>query len=189
MRVASNVPFRLPDCGLQSDDVHGLVAEELLGCINRFNPDREVEFEVFATKRIRGVVLNAIGHELKHIKGKVKFGADEGAVTGRFQEATLAIENLVMEVLLENFISDKDYSPDGVLFRDSSVAKILETALANLTQREFAAIRAHFFEDETKSDVAKQLGISKGRVSQLLAAAYRKLRGILLQSADADSFL
>jgi len=33
------------------------------------------------------------------------------------------------------------------------------------------------------------LGVSKGRVSQLLAAAYRKLRSALLQNADTDSFL
>lgn len=189
VRVAASVPFLLPDGGLQRDDMQGLVAEELLGCIERFDPSRGIEFEGFARKRVRGVVLNAIETELKHVKGKVKIGAEDGVVSGRFQEATTAIENLVIEVLLENFISDTDYSPDGILFRDSGLAHILESALAGLTKQEFAAIHAHHFGEERKSEVAGLLGVSKGRVSQLLAAAYRKLRSALLRNADADSFL
>lgn len=188
VQTAATVPFRLPDCGLQQEDVQGLVAEELMGCIERFDLDRNIEFEAFSRKRIRGVVLNAISHELKHIKGRVKAESDDAVVADRFQEATLAIENLVVEVLLENFVSDRDYSPDGVLFRDSGLENILESALATLTRREFEAIHSHFFADEAKSVVAEELGVSRGRISQLLAMAYKKLRAALLKNADIESF-
>ena len=187
LKVAGSVPFFLPDCGTQHDDIQGLVAEELLACIERFTPDRGVEFEAYARKRVRGCVLNAIGKELRHVKGKVGVGFQDEAMS-RLDEASLEIENLVIEVLLENFVLEDRYSPDSILFRDSQLSRILESALAVLTPNEFAAIYGHFFEDQRKTDVADRLGVSRGRVSQLLAAAYKKLRDTLLHHNEKRSF-
>ena len=67
-------------------------------------------------------------------------------------------------------------NPEECLVRLEEITLRLEDALKSLHPREEAILRARFAEDMSPQDIGKSLGISNGRVHQLIQRSLRKVK-------------
>jgi RNA polymerase sigma factor for flagellar operon FliA len=58
--------------------------------------------------------------------------------------------------------------------------------LKNLTAREQEVIRMHYFHSHSFEEIAQELGLSKGRISQLHKQALVRLRSLLGENVSFD---
>ncbi len=188
LTVARSVPLHMRGGVLDRSDIENITAETLLQLLDRFDPGRAVSFEAFSRKRLRGAVLNAINNELKHVKQRTWHAEDMNPVDNLLMEVTHAVDELILEALLEEFVGQDQHSPENLVFRDSELSGLVNEAIAVLTTRESEVIRYHYYGDRTNGEIAEALGLSKGRISQLLASAHAKLRENLLERGNIDAF-
>ncbi|MEO0575404.1 MAG: sigma-70 family RNA polymerase sigma factor [Pseudomonadota bacterium] len=187
MRVCRQTPLTLRGCMVDRDDLENGVCEELLKCIEKYDYQRGVPFEGFAFRRIRGAVLNQISGEVRHLKGRLS--ASQGVQPERstaLRDAVAEIEMLAVEVMLEEFNRSQTSAQEAELFQRTELVQLMRVAMESLTTRERDAVNSHFFVDKDKSEVARDLSISRGRVSQLIASALTKLRRYLMNSVVDD---
>lgn len=81
---------------------------------------------------------------------------------------------------LEHDVAD-DRASSLERIEDASVRAAVRSAVyrARLTKLERVVVRRRYWRDEKSKDIAKQIGRSEGRVSQLLSSAHAKLRPFL----------
>ena len=60
----------------------------------------------------------------------------------------------------------------------------LPVMLKRLSDQERKAVRLKYFQDYTGARIAKALGVSKGRVSQIIKTALSKLKNVYLRQQD-----
>ena len=188
LSVASTVPLYVRGGVLDRSDIENITAETLLLLLDRYDPQRQVSFEVYSRKRLRGAVLNAVNSELKHVKKRAWHAEDLNPVDNLLMEVTNAVDELILEALLEEFVGQDKESPESLVFRDSELRGLVHDAITVLTERESEVIRYHYYADKTNSEIAESLGLSKGRISQLLASAHYKIRQNLLDRGNLDAF-
>ena len=188
LSVASTVPLYVRGGVLDRSDIENITAETLLLLLERYDPQRRVSFEVYSRKRLRGAVLNAVNSELKHVKRRAWHAEDLNPVDNLLMEVTNAVDELILEALLEEFVGQEQNSPESLVFRDSELCGLVHDAITVLTERESEVIRYHYYADKTNAEIAESLGLSKGRISQLLASAHHKLRENLLDRGNLDAF-
>lgn len=188
LSVARTVPVHIRGGVLDRSDIENITAETLLHLLDRFDPDRKVSFESFSRKRLRGAVLNAINKELRHVKQRAWKSDDLNPVDSLLMEVTHAVDELILEALLEEFVGQEQSSPESLLFRDSELCGLVHAAIGVLTARESEVVRYHYYGDRSNSEIAAALGLTRGRISQLLASAHDKLRANLLERGNIDAF-
>lgn len=165
----------------------------LLEAMSRYDPDRGIAFQAFAKPRIRGAVFNG----LKAVLGDRPTPRDESRLKARlhslqsvhdgesdaFETVVNAIADLGLGLLLDEAAQNHGASgnAEGYAYaRASEVEARLATALERLPKRLALIIRAHYYEHIQFQELASNLGITKGRVSQLHRAGLERLR-ILVQ--------
>ena len=61
----------------------------------------------------------------------------------------------------------------------------LPVMLKRLTETERKVVRLKYFHDYTRGRIAQALGVSKGRVSQIMKTAFSKLKNAYLRQQDS----
>jgi RNA polymerase sigma factor for flagellar operon FliA len=160
----------------------------LLEAIERFDVERGLAFTTYATYRIRGAVLNGLEtaterHEqLAYLRRERQKRVRELAESevedpfGRMVELTI---NLALGFLIEDSdvatdLEDPD-SPEELQALDQLKRNIV-AAIERLPPREKLIVQYHYFHHMAFVELAAQLGVSKGRVSQLHRRALERLR-------------
>jgi RNA polymerase sigma factor for flagellar operon FliA len=197
-RVRSGLPTTVDQSDLVSDGVLGLI-----DAIERFEPERGLQFQTFAVPRIRGAIidgLRAMDWVPRSVRAKVREVAEAQAVLearlGRApDDAEVAAEvglspselrDLYSRVSFTSVASFDDTGlTDDLAGRaleateDEDTRRVLRQAIAGLQERDQVILALYYFEGLTLAEIGSVLSITESRVSQLHTRATLALRGHL----------
>ena len=172
----------------------------LVESIDRFDPSRNIMFNTFASYRINGSILNGINkltekreqiatqNRLRNERMKSISSSGDTESYSLFEHFASTTIGLAISFMLEDTqlikFTEKETS---VTPYSVSVLNQLRQDVVNsielLPDNEKRIIKAHYFEFISFNVIAKELGVTKGRVSQLHKRAISNLR-LSLQSND-----
>ena len=176
----------------------------LLESLDRFEPQRDIMFETFASARITGAILSGIeaSSEIQRqivtrkrlIRQRVaslteSTPAEPGAdVFARLAELAIG---LAVGFALEDSGMHQDelaHYPDnsyaGVELRQLQAR--LHLALERLPAQQKQVVQMHYLQQQAFTEVAANLGLSRGRIAQIHKEALASLRTLLQRSGDID---
>lgn len=198
-RVAAGVFARLRVSQMEWADFSQNATVGLLEAMSRFDPERGLDFMAYAKLRVQGSVFNGVRVFMT--------GVDRGARADRCQDR---VEHLMSNEgedgdLLAAFIDTVTGLGAGLLLEHASpvtaeglqqemesreLAQMLSTALQRLTERERMVLTAHYINQVPFNVIAEQVGLTKGRISQIHRAALGNIRRLLHeQKLDIDAYL
>ncbi len=144
----------IPEDELVSAGYRGLVFAS-----HRFDPNATASFATFAFHRIRGEIQDFLDSAYQHRKLYVVL-SEIDPVSRTCQTTTQDLTSSRQEV-----------SPE----RLTLTAQVL-AAVERLPETERTILKEHFFDERPLSDIAIDLGVSKGTMSRLLARALAAIR-------------
>jgi RNA polymerase sigma factor FliA len=163
----------------------------LIEAIERFDPNRGVAFRPFARFRVRGAVFDGLrvlqeSHvEIAHLAKDHNVLVRERAESLLPQDGEDSVDAFVtMTVGIGlGFLLDNQSIPRSLESHDA-YAELEKTQLtariseeiAQLPARDRSIIVLHYFHQLSFIDIAEQLGVTKGRISQLHKRALERLR-------------
>jgi RNA polymerase sigma factor for flagellar operon FliA len=175
-----------------SVDASDLVSCGVLGLAeawDRFDPERGIAFEAFAIPRIKGAVIDAIraadwvprkARQRARETGEsvaivVSMDEDRGSESGDYTSAA------------DRIADDHLPEPGSDLIASEDKRELIGT-LNRLPERERMIVTLHYFEGVPLQEIAKSLGVTESRVSQLHTRALRMMReGIEASDLDVAS--
>lgn len=180
----------------------------MMESLDRFDPSQGVMFKTFANRRITGAVLSGLAL-LSERQEQVVFRkriADERTASLTDEkpldddpEAILRELASIGVGLALGYILDgtgmvegnEPALPDNTYIRTElkQSRERISHLVRRLTAREQEVVRLHYFQSKSFDEVAEQLGLSKGRVSQLHKQALGRLRGLLGDTPGVDVVL
>ena len=189
------------------DDYFQLASLGMVEAVDRYDPERGVQFRTFAARRMQGAILNGLERmteKQQQIAARQRLRAerlqdvaalaDDDAGERRRPEALMQFVGdvgigLAVCWMLEGTAMVEDASAvrsipfyQGVAARELR-ARLLE-AVEALPPPERTVIRSHYLQEVPFEDVAATLALSKGRVSQLHRQALGRLRVLVRDHAD-----
>lgn len=204
-RLAARAFSRRPHDGLEFGDYRQFAMVGLLESIDRYVPGGAAQFRTFATRRIQGAILNGLDHLDERLEQAAAWRRAR-----RERAESLAPEHLDLhsgERLLTDlgeigiglalgFILEGGGGPHPAAAArpDDPHTRIelrqlreqLWSSVRQLPDRERGIIELHYARGTRFDDIAEQLGLSKGRVSQLHARAVQRLRELMRDTEPCD---
>lgn len=192
MSVADRIHRRVGGLQVPRDDLRQSAMVGLLEALSRFDPGRGIPFEGYAMARVRGAVFNEVRHcspgressfaliSTRERLQSVRAHAQEDE-EGVLDQVVGDIVVLGLAFLLDHqavqshgpLCAAQEYT------ERSQMNTRLRAAIQRLPERSRLLIEAHYFRHLPFNKLAEDLGISKGRVSQLHHAALGDLRRVL----------
>lgn len=173
----------------QGVDTSDLVSCGVLGLAEaweRFDPQRGVAFEAFAVPRVKGAIVDAIR-------------ASDWVPRKARQKARQTGESLVLLVSMDSSQPSEDGDRSTVERLADETADLpgdellaaegrhgLMASLNSLPERERMIVTLHYFQGVQLAEIAKSLGVTESRVSQLHTRALKMLRDGLEASEEAN---
>lgn len=160
----------------------------LLEAMSRFDVARGYDFMAYAKPRVRGAVFNGLRSALKedeHRRGheddrKERLQSlNEQPSSDPLLDFIGSVIGLGLGHLLETEQFDAGSDHAHGLVERHELGLILRDALLDLKDRERRILIAHYFRQVPFQEIAKEYGITKGRVSQIHKAALMQLRALL----------
>ena len=159
---------------VEYDDLVSYGIFGLIDAIDKFNLEKNVKFETYASLRIRGAILDQIR----------KMDWIPRTVRQRQRKIDEAIKNI--ELRTGKTANDADLakelsiSEDELCFCLSQIKKtFFVLALDNLTEKERRVIELYYYEDLTLKEISNILEVSESRVSQLHTKGLIKMRKVM----------
>lgn len=180
----------------------------LLEAMERYNPDKNASFKTYASYRIQGCILSGV-EKLSEKQQQIAFRKRlnqqrlQSLVSSKQQErnkdspfyelAEVAI-GLAMGYLLEGSGMYQAEEPDGPSLESykgyeiHQLQQLLHKIVGALPEREQLIIKHHYYQQQSFEEISEQLGVTKGRVSQLHRSALSLLKQIYekLEGLDAS---
>lgn len=193
--LADRIHRRVAGLRIPREDLRQSASLGLLEAMSRFDPARGIPFPGYAIARVRGAIFNEV-RQFSAGRGE----HDAGPARERLQsvrrgqpvEDASPLDQLVNDIVglgLAFLLDSEAAEVDAQLctaqaYTERSLMNSrLRLALQRLPERSRLLIHAHYFEHLAFKTLAEQLGVSKGRVSQLHHAALQDLRRFLTPSA------
>jgi RNA polymerase sigma factor for flagellar operon FliA len=170
-----------------SVDTSDLVSCGVLGLAEawgRYDPDRGVAFEAFAVPRVRGAIIDAIRAAdwvPRKARQRARLTGEPVAFLGSLDEVTAGDGDSSMA---DRLVDNEAPQPGAALLQTENKAELL-AALDRLPDREKMIITCYYFEGVQLQQVARSLGVTESRVSQLHTRALKLLRAALEAEAEA----
>ena len=209
--VAATYYGRRIDDDIEFEEYHQWALVAMIETVDRFDVARGVQFKTFASRRLHGAILDGIesatekqrqiamrrrlreervATALKAAQSDGPKGAD--SVDDVFRVLAEVGIGLALGLMLEDsgMISPATdaVGPDAAYAHTEQrqLTRSVQRAVQSLTEQEQVVIRCHYVEEQLFSDIAQQLGLSKGRVSQIHKQALDRLRRSLGESGSLD---
>ena len=202
-RVANHLKARLPD----HVEIEELVQIGMLGLLEatkNFDSSQGVELSTFASKRIRGAILDEIrrrsplsrsdnalvkseqdaierlSHHLKREPSAQEIAEELGTSLSDYhyrrykRNSQLTTSIDDLESFGTNLLID-DYSPERAL-EDSDLSGELAEAIAQLPERDQLVLSLYYTEEMNLKEIGAVLDVSESRISQILSKSTKALR-------------
>lgn len=212
--IAARMYSRRGGQDFEFDDYLQYASLGLMECVDRYQPGFGASFKTYATTRMTGAILNGL-EKLTERQQQVAIqrrlllqeeraaslaGAEEGVEEGESAEnlfrrlAAVGI-GVALSVLLEGSGLIEWQPPDNTkgfgAYEQVELKQLRERIVAlvsALPERERHIVRAHYMQDIPFQDIAAEMGVTKGRISQLHKRALEMLRQALTryQQSAAD---
>ncbi len=206
-RVALHLKVRLPPF-MELDELIQVGMIGLLEAARAYNPGKGIEFENFAHSRVRGAILDEVrrlsflprsavainkshseaNHELAVQLGRTPTQAELADHMGKdieqfHKERTQArrFETYSLEVVTEevmNLSTDASQQPEAIVEHQQFMGA-LAGAIGELPEREQLVMKLYYVEELNLKEIGDVLDVTESRVSQMLSAVVKKLRGTL----------
>ena len=206
-RVALHLKVRLPPF-MELDELIQVGMIGLLEAARAYNPSKGIEFENFAHSRVRGAILDEVRRLSFLPRSAVAFNKSHGEATqvlavqlGRtptqaelaehmgkdieqfHKERTQAhrFETYSLEVVTDevmNLSADAEQQPEAIV-EHQEFMDVLTQAIADLPEREQLVMNLYYVEELNLKEIGDVLEVTESRVSQMLSAVVKKLRGTL----------
>ncbi len=213
-RVALRVARRTPSW-IASEDLVSAAMVGLAEAAERYDSSRGEPFVAFATKRVRGAVLDELrrgdplsrsarrsarqlGETMRTLEQRLgrppedhEVAAALGIDVEEYQDE-LAMLTHISTVGLEvaesgggGAIADAGPSPAGELERAQTLANLTES-LKTLAPRDAQILGLYYNEEFTYAEIGELLGVTESRVCQLHGRALARLRAAVEKMEDSD---
>lgn len=200
-RVRSGLPQSVDSADLVSEGVIGL-----MDAVEKFEPERGLQFQTYAVPRIRGAIIDSIRaadwvpRSIRTLQRDVERARDtlQQRLNRAPSDAEICAEASVSAADLRKLrerpshigsaeddeIAALDDLGPGVdeALEDVETRRALLGALRNLPERDQVIIALYFFEGLTLSEIGQVLSVTESRVSQLRSRATKALRSSLSQA-------
>ena len=198
-RMRSELPSNLDSADLVSEGVLGL-----MDAIDKFEPDRGLQFQTYAVPRVRGAILDSIRasdwvprsvrSRLRQIDRATERLSVLHGRTPTEEEIASELDLTVVELRkarsrptgvsavdddLDN-VSDLAPHLDELFEQDDTRGELMQ-AVSRLPERDQVIIALYFFEGFTVAEIGLILGVTESRVSQLRTRAMASLRTYLAE--------
>lgn len=199
-RVRSGLPQTVESADLVSEGVIGL-----MDAIDKFEPERGLQFQTYAVPRIRGAIIDSIRAAdwvPRSVRTKIRDVdrarealqvrlsrppsdqevADEAGLTlaelRELKERPTSFSHAEDDEIAA--VDDLAPAVDAALEDESTRASLIQ-ALRTLPERDQIVIALYFFEGLTLGEIGKVLSVTESRVSQLRSRATASLRTSLAE--------
>lgn len=181
---------------LEFDDYLQFARIGLLESIDRFDPSRGAKFETFSGHRITGAILNGVeslSEKQKQVsvrqqvlKERAASQREGAAAKGHdtFERLASVAIGLAIGFLLEDsgmYAAEEAVCPDEG-YRSAELRQLCQRvreAVQSLPPQEQHIIMGHYLQHQPFETIARGLGLTKGRISQVHHAALARLRQAL----------
>jgi len=206
-RVAVHLKARVP-AFMELDELIQVGMLGLLEASKAFDPAKGVEFENFAHSRVRGAMLDevrrlsflprsAVAFNKEHNEGLHVLASELGrnpteSEIAEFMGKDLEefqrergkarrFETYSLEVVTEEVmgIADEESHQPDVMVEEAEFMDAVTAAIADLPEREQMVMQLYYVEELNLKEIGEVLGVSESRISQILSAVVKKLRGTL----------
>lgn len=174
--VARDVYQRLRNPLLDWGDYAQNASVGLLEAMSRFDASRGIDFIAYARPRVRGAVFNGVrvfleqpGHEREERTRSRLLSLEEDAGTDLLQQLVDTVTGLGVGFLLE-----ADAHGSWSIAVDASaqvenhqLQRALGIVLEELPDKERLVLTLHYYQHVPFVEIARMLGLTKGRISQL----------------------
>jgi RNA polymerase sigma factor for flagellar operon FliA len=200
-RIRPGLPASVDMSDLLSDGVLGL-----MDAIDKFEPERGLQFQTYAVPRIRGAILDglrATDWVPRAVRTKIReIERAQATLESRLghtpDDQELATEMAISVNELRDLYTKASYT--GVAYldevgmgeelaptltldtEDDEMRDALVQAIRTLSERDQIIVTLYYFEQLTLSEIGQVLGITESRVSQLHTRCALNLRAKLLDS-------
>jgi RNA polymerase sigma factor for flagellar operon FliA len=179
----------------------------MIEALDRYDPARGAQFRTYAHVRMLGAIRNGLEHiserqeqlslhrklvaeRVAAAKGSSSLGSgaqDNNALMNAMAEISAS---MMLSFMLDDtgmLQSEDRMLPDGsyesILFKQEQ--QRVRDLIDLLTPREQSVIRLHYLQGLTYEDIARTLGITRGRVSQLHEQALGRMRRLVAPASEA----
>jgi RNA polymerase sigma-B factor len=204
--LAQHLAQRFANRGEALEDLIQVASIGIMKSVDRFDPDRGVEFSTFAARTVLGELkrhfrdkgwavraprrVQELYLEIGHATGELAQKLGRPPTMGELAEATGSTVEAVIEATEagSGYRSASLDAPRGErvgsdllgeedsAFGDVDNRSILSPALSALPEREQTILRLRFVDGLNQSEIAERVGISQMHVSRLLTTSLRTLR-------------
>ncbi len=175
-RVATT--YGLPN-GVDTADLVSCGVLGLAEAFDRFDPQRGVAFEAFAIPRVKGAIVDGI-RAADWVPRKARLRSRE---TGEPLAVLVSMDETSSSDSGSRSAADRMADPIEAVPGDEIVAaegrRELVDALNRLPERERLIVTLHYFEGVPLQEIARSLGVTESRVSQLHTRALKIMRGTI----------
>jgi RNA polymerase sigma factor for flagellar operon FliA len=184
------------DNSLVFDDYLQYARVGLIESVDNYDPNRGTSFKSFSAYRIRGAILNGLIRESEaaaqysfwktRLQERTTMFLTESHTQAREASlsdiAELAV-NLAIGLLIEveeGEIVDQTVDANPYASRElGELQERMREHVSCLPDREQRLVRRHYFEHVEFQEIAREMGITKGRVSQLHSQALKRIRAAM----------
>lgn len=179
---------RWPPHGFERTDFEHLAISGLLEAIDRYDPLAGASFRAFAKHRIRGAIADGLAHASENASqynyrrrvereriGSLRAEAAGDPIAQLSDLAAGLAIGLMAEAAAQSASPLNPYETSAWRELEQSV----RTEIDLLPEMEKSVIKQHYTNGVAFTDIARLMGLSKGRVSQIHRAAIARLRARL----------
>ena len=184
---------------VEYDDLVGYGIFGLIDAIDKYDANKDVKFETYASLRIRGSILDHIRKMdwiPRTVRQKQKKLDEAVKRIEMAQEMGISEDELIVwqsQLKITNIVSLNEYVEQGTepvmdarnnshfiqpeeKIQENELKKVLKDTLEFLTEKERKVIELYYYEELTLKEISKVLSVSESRISQLHTKALLKMR-------------
>lgn len=206
--IAKILAHRFGGYGVEYDDLYQVACMGIILAVERFNPDRGVQFATFATPTVLGEIRRFLRDKAKCIKIPRKmYEIFCKAESIRKTSENVSMEELArlldmsVETIHEAYqagdaafiksLEDEAYTDGGLSLAnmvgvDEDGFTIIENTdfikycMSKMDEKETELIKARFYEEKSQSAIAEDWGVSQMYISRLEKKVIEKLKKLYL---------
>jgi RNA polymerase sigma factor for flagellar operon FliA len=160
---------------LELGDLVSIGTEALLRASERYDTSRSVPFGSFVYLRVRGAMVEGLGTQGPHSRGRRR------RRTGRGERRPLPVLCAYNDAHHRSATAEPATALADAI-DDRRRGRFIAAAMAALDDRSRELVRRHYFDGEPLLDIARDMGISKSWASRTHARALERLRDALEQA-------